>query len=137
MFHAWIEIDKVANFDAEHTGLFRARRSFVESDARFIFANFEDTDMLYGHRNDTPGFAKCLEEFDQDVLKPLIAKLRADDLFILTADHGNDPTDVSTDHTREYIPCSIVGGTQTGNLGDIDGFSYCGKTVADHLGIEN
>ena len=109
----------------------------LESDARFIFANFEDTDMLYGHRNDAPGFAKCLEEFDRDVLKPLLDKLREDDLFILTADHGNDPTDVSTDHTREYIPCSIVQkGTGTKSLGDIDGFDYCGNIVAKHLGID-
>lgn len=109
----------------------------LESDARFIFANFEDTDMLYGHRNDAPGFAKCLEEFDRDVLKPLLEKLKEDDIFILSADHGNDPTDVSTDHTREYVPCAVVGGSSKGNLGDIDGFGYCGKLVAEHLGIVN
>jgi len=108
----------------------------LESDARFIFANFEDFDMLYGHRNDAPGFAKCLEAFDRDVLAPLLSKLRADDLLILTADHGNDPTDVSTDHTREYVPFAAVqAGERTENLGDLDGFAVCGEWVARHLEI--
>ncbi|MCU0316110.1 MAG: alkaline phosphatase family protein, partial [Fimbriimonadaceae bacterium] len=104
---------------------------------RFIFANFEDFDMLYGHRSDPQGFAKCLEEFDL-VLAKLIDSLRADDLLILTADHGNDPTDDSTDHTREYVPVALVNhGTKGGNLGDVDGFSSVGTTVATWLGLES
>ncbi|MBI5705633.1 MAG: phosphopentomutase [Armatimonadetes bacterium] len=109
----------------------------LETDARFIFANFEDTDMRYGHRNDPQGFARCLEEFDREVLGPLIGKLTPDDLLILTADHGNDPTDASTDHTREYVPGVAVGATAPGEnpLGDIEGFATIGRTVAAHLGI--
>src|SRR5690606_26435833 len=79
----------------------------LDSDARFTFANFEDFDMLYGHRNDVEGFARCLEEFDP-VLDRVIRSLRPDDLLIVTADHGNDPTTPSTDHSREYVPVSLV-----------------------------
>ncbi len=75
----------------------------LESDARLIFANFEDFDMLYGHRSDPEGFGRCLEEFD-GMLGRIRASLREDDLLLVTADHGNDPTDASTDHTREYVP---------------------------------
>ncbi len=107
----------------------------LASDARFVFANFEDFDMLYGHRNDPAGFARCLEEFDS-LLGGLIARLGPDDLLVLTADHGNDPTDASTDHSREYVPLATVGGgTVTVPLGDLDGLSVVGRTVAEHLGL--
>ncbi len=122
--------------NAEHAGMLWEA---LASDARFIFANFEDTDMLYGHRNDPKGFARCLEEFDREVLGPLLGKLRLADLLILTADHGNDPTDASTDHSREYVPMSVVqrvgeGGKPTPfprSLGDVAGFSEVGRLVAD------
>ncbi|MHB8635149.1 MAG: phosphopentomutase [Fimbriimonadaceae bacterium] len=111
-----------------------ALRAALQSDARFIFANFEDFDMLYGHRNDPAGFAMALEEFDA-VLGETLAVLRADDLLILTADHGNDPTTASTDHSREFVPVCIVG-DRTGPLGDVDGLASIGRTVAGHLGVE-
>jgi phosphopentomutase len=105
----------------------------MSSDARFVFANFEDFDMKYGHRNDPAGFAKCLEEFDREFAK-LLGALRASDLLIVTADHGNDPTDASTDHSREYVPACVVGyGAR--RLGDVDGFASVGVSVAEHLGI--
>lgn len=108
----------------------------MQSDARFIFANFEDFDMLYGHRNDASGFAKCFEEFDP-ILGRLISSMKPEDLLILTADHGNDPTDASTDHSREYVPVALVGSTASGKvLGDIAGMTAVGKTVADHLDVE-
>jgi len=75
----------------------------LQSDCEFIFANFEDFDMLYGHRNDPAGFARALTEFDA-MLRELLSRLRSSDLLILTADHGNDPTTPSTDHSREYLP---------------------------------
>lgn len=107
----------------------------LESDDRFIFANFEDTDMRYGHRNDPAGFAKCLEEFDL-FLGNLMARLSVEDLLVLTADHGNDPTDESTDHTREYIPVSVIrSDSDEGGLGDLDGFAEIGNAVAAHLGL--
>ena len=86
--------------NAEHyAALLRA----LQSDCEFIFANFEDFDMLYGHRNDPAGFARALTEFDT-MLQELLNRLRPTDLLILTADHGNDPTTPSTDHSREYLP---------------------------------
>lgn len=105
------------------------------SEARFIFANFEDFDMLYGHRNDPEGFARCLEEFDAG-LSGVVSRLRESDLLILTADHGNDPTTPSTDHSREYVPVCVwhlglAGGFE---LGDLDGFWCVGATVAKGLG---
>lgn len=74
-----------------------------EHEKGFIFVNFEDFDMLYGHRNDAPGFAACLEEFDGFVAE-LMSVMRETDLLLITADHGNDPTTPSTDHAREYAP---------------------------------
>ena len=108
----------------------------LKSDARFIFANFEDFDMVYGHRNDYVGFAGCLERFDV-FLGALMEKLKPDDLLILTADHGNDPTDTSTDHTREFVPfCAIQSESGPKNLGDQDGMYHVGLAVAEHLGID-
>jgi phosphopentomutase len=119
--------------NAQHAeALWRA----LDSDARFIFANFEDFDMLFGHRNDPLGFAQCLEAFD-GVLAVLERRLGPEDLLILTADHGNDPTTPSTDHSREYVPVALVGsGVSPGTLGDVDGMSAVGATVAAWLGID-
>jgi phosphopentomutase len=118
--------------NAEHAEeLWRA----LNLDARFLFANFEDFDMLYGHRNDPEGFARALEEFDP-VLERLLGEMRPDDLLIVTSDHGNDPTDPSTDHTREYVPVSVVRpGSGAQALGDVEGLTAVGATVADHLGV--
>ena len=77
-------------------------REALSSDARFIFANFEDTEMLFGHRNDPQGFAACLERFDL-MLGEILEMLKEDDLIIITADHGNDPTSTSTDHSQAKL----------------------------------
>lgn len=106
----------------------------MESDARFIFANFEDTDMLFGHRNDPVGFRHCLEQFD-GFLAEIESRMTPNDVLIVTADHGNDPCDVSTDHTREYCPIIIIGGTEVGNMGDVDGLAEVGRLVRAHLGV--
>lgn len=116
--------------NAEHAG---ALRSAMASDARFIFANFEDFDMLYGHRNNPDGFATALAAFDA-VLAEVLGAVTPEDLIILTADHGNDPTTASTDHSREYVPVCVVG-AGVGPLGDVDGMASIGRTVAEHLGI--
>ncbi len=108
----------------------------LEEDARFIWANFEDFDMKYGHRSDPLGFSECLEEFDT-YLSKLLTHLTSDDLLILTADHGNDPTDDSTDHNREYAPVVLWSpGMQAKALGDHDGYDAVGATVAAWLGVE-
>ena len=108
----------------------------LDEDARFVWANFEDFDMRYGHRSDPAGFSRCLEEFDA-YLEGFLPRLREDDLLILTADHGNDPTDASTDHTREYAPVVVWSpGAAARPLGDVDGFDACGATVAAWLGVD-
>ncbi len=117
--------------NVEHAAMLKEA---MASDAKFIFANFEDFDMLYGHRNDPIGFGKCLGEFDL-ILADVLKGLRPDDVLILTADHGNDPTDASTDHSREFVPWVVVQGTETGNLGDRDGMQHIGEAVARHLGV--
>jgi len=111
-------------------------REALASDARFIFCNFEDFDMLFGHRNDPQGFAKCLESFDE-ILRSILEDLGDEDLLILTADHGNDPTSKSTDHSREYVPFVTLrrGGTQAVAIEDQQGLWQVGKAVAGHLGL--
>jgi phosphopentomutase len=107
----------------------------MNSDARFIFANFEDFDMLFGHRNDPKGFASALEGFDL-VLGALVPKLRSEDILILTADHGNDPTTPSTDHSREFVPACVLGQALTPlEFGDVEGMTAVGATVAAWLGV--
>jgi len=118
--------------NAEHA---HALLEALESDARFIFANFEDFDMRYGHRNDPAGFAGALMDFDR-FLGHLLGRLGPDDLLILTADHGNDPTSASTDHSREYVPACVIGvGLTPGTWGDQNGMWAIGGTVAVHLGV--
>ena len=103
-----------------------------------LFTNLVDTDMLYGHRNDPEGFAKALEEFDRRLIE-IIRLLKEDDLLIITADHGCDPCDVSTDHTREYVPLMVWGlGVNEGvNLGVRKTFADVAKTTLEALGVPN
>ena len=109
----------------------------LKSDAKFIWANFEDFDMLYGHRNDAPGFAKALTVFD-GYLATTMARLRDGDLLLLTADHGNDPTTPSTDHSREYVPlCAYYSGIKPRALGDLVGMWQVGETVLGALDGRN
>ncbi|WP_299969008.1 phosphopentomutase [uncultured Roseobacter sp.] len=101
-------------------------------DGSLVFANFVEFDSLYGHRRDVSGYARALEWFDTQI-GALLPKLREDDMLLLTADHGNDPTWVGTDHTRERVPVLIAGpGRET--LGHI-GFSDVATIVARHLGV--
>jgi phosphopentomutase len=102
----------------------------------FLMANLVDFDMLFGHRQDAKGFARALEEFDAAL--PEIQNILADgDLLMLTADHGNDPTDQSTDHSREYVPmlCFSKTGKRNVNIGTRNSFADAGKTVAEFFGV--
>lgn len=99
-----------------------------------IWANLVDFDMLYGHRNDVPGYAAALMEFDA-ALPKILAKLCPGDLLIITADHGNDPTTPSTDHSREYVPILLYGAAAV-DLGICPSFADVGQTVAEYLGVE-
>ena len=102
----------------------------------FIFTNLVDFDTLYGHRNDVPGYAHNLEAFDVR-LGELLSHLRADDLLIVTADHGNDPATPSTDHSREYVPLLVTGAAvRSGvDLGTRRTFADVGQTLADLFGV--
>jgi phosphopentomutase len=102
----------------------------------FIMANLVDFDMLFGHRQDPKGMGRALEEFDA-LLPALLGALADGDLLLLTADHGNDPTDKSTDHSREFVPllCSIKGGRRGVNLGVRSTFADSARTVADYFSL--
>ena len=100
------------------------------------FTNLVDFDMLYGHRNDVEGYASALSEFDL-CIPEIIEKLRDDDIYIITADHGCDPGDISTDHTREYVPIIVLGKNLIGtNVGTVECFSSIAKTVSDLFNLE-
>ena len=102
----------------------------------FCFINLVDFDMLYGHRQDIDGYAGALTEFDR-AIPDMLAKLDEDDCLIITADHGCDPGDESTDHTRECIPMIMYRkGAAAGNLGTLDNFGNVGKAVLELLGIQ-
>ena len=102
-----------------------------------IFSNLVDFDMLFGHRRDTEGFAKALEHFDSR-LPEIEQAMRADDLIIITADHGNDPTFPGSDHTREYAPLLVYGkSAQRGvNLGSRSSLADIGQTIANNFGLQ-
>lgn len=110
-------------------GIDAALRAMAEDFTGLCFVNLVDFDMLYGHRNDVDGYAAALTYFDSR-LPELLAALRADDVLMITADHGCDPGTPSTDHSREYIPFLAVGaGIAPGNLGTLHGFDRIGRAV--------
>ncbi len=116
-------------------GMAKTLQAMDEQAGGLIFVNLVDFDMLYGHRNDVEGYARALEEVDA-WLPALEAKLGANDLVILTADHGCDPTTPSTDHSREYVPVLAYGPQARGgvNLGVRGSLSDIGQTVAENFG---
>jgi phosphopentomutase len=107
-------------------------------DNSFVFVNLIDTDQIYGHRQDPIGFAKALEEIDR-ALPAMVQKLGEEDYLAILGDHGNDPTDDSTDHTREFVPLFVVSGDHsTGvDLGVRDTFADISASVLDYFGIDN
>lgn len=107
----------------------------MAADGALIFTNFVDFDQDFGHRRDVPGYANALEEFDKR-LPELIHKMADDDLLILTADHGNDPTWTGTDHTREQVPIMCFSpAIQPGSLGLRHTFADVGESLAHWLGL--
>ena len=108
----------------------------VDTPSGLIFANLVDFDTEYGHRNDVAGYAANLERFDAR-LAELLPALEPSDLLVITADHGNDPTTPSTDHSREYVPLLVHGaGVRAGTgLGTRSTFADLGQTLADALGV--
>lgn len=122
----------VSNEDGMNITIDIAKRDFNG----LCFVNLVDFDALYGHRRDVLGYKKALEEFDLK-LKELINVLRCDDLLIITADHGNDPTWRGTDHTREYVPLLVYGKNyKCVNLGTRNTFADVGATISKFFNVE-
>ena len=117
-------------------GIERTIEAIKTAEEDLIFTNLVDFDMLYGHRNNIQGYAKALEEFDNK-LPEIIENLREDDILILTADHGNDPSTPSTDHSREYIPILVYGKKLKNNvdLGVRDTYADISATVLDIMNL--
>jgi phosphopentomutase len=111
-------------------------KALNDSTHGLIFSNLVDFDMLYGHRRDTEGYAKALEHFDLR-LPEIESAMRKDDVMMITADHGNDPTFRGSDHTREYAPLLVYGkDAQPGiNLGTRDSLADIGQTIAQNFGL--
>lgn len=122
-----LNLDKIAYDDYKNT------QSEDLKDTALIFTNLVDTDMLYGHRNDAAGYGKAIEEID-DYLSRILPELNEDDLLVITADHGCDPTVSGTDHTREMVPLLVYSPKIDGkNLGTITGFDYIAKIIKDWI----
>jgi phosphopentomutase len=102
----------------------------------FVFANLVDFDTQYGHRNDVAGYSANLERFDAR-LENLLPRLRDDDLLVITADHGNDPTTPGTDHSREHVPLLVTGSSvrRGTDLGTRATFADLGQTIAENFGV--
>jgi phosphopentomutase len=119
----------------EH-GMDEVFRAVERIDSGLIFANLVDFDTVYGHRNDVAGYAENLERFDRR-LAELLPRLRPSDMLIVTADHGNDPTTPSTDHSREHVPVFVTGErVRSGvDLGARKTFADLGQTIAEVFGV--
>ena len=128
------------NIASEHTPTNRdayrlIERALERTEAGFIFVNVIEFDQTWGHRNDVPGFHEGLRELDAWIPR-LAARLTGDDLIILTADHGNDPTTPSTDHSREAVPVLALGPRVRGAaLGERRTLADLGATVAEYFGV--
>mgnify|MGYP001480531691 CR=1 FL=1 len=106
------------------------------SDRTLVFTNFVDFDSHYGHRRDVIGYGQALEYFDRR-LPELLSRLQEDDLLLITADHGCDPTWKGTDHTREYVPVLALGaGLKSGSIGKRETFADMGQTISDYFNLE-
>src|ERR671929_486926 len=112
-------------------------KALKDSSRGLIFSNLVDFDMLYGHRRDTEGYAKALEHFDAR-LPEIESAMRDDDVMMITADHGNDPTFRGSDHTREYAPLLVYGkDARPGiNLGTRDSLADIGQTIAQNFALK-
>ncbi|MFC4767250.1 phosphopentomutase [Effusibacillus consociatus] len=127
----------------EHTednmdGVDKTLAFMKEVKSGLIFTNLVDFDAKYGHRNDPQGFAKAIEQFDGR-LPEILSAMREDDLLVLTADHGCDPTTPGTDHSREFVPILLYySGLQTAvDIGIRDTFADLGATIAENFGVPN
>jgi len=121
---------------SDEAGMDAVASALRDEEAGLVFANLVDFDTQYGHRNDVAGYARNLERFD-DRLSFVLPRLRKTDMLVITADHGNDPTTPSTDHSREHVPLLVAGpSVATGvDLGTRATFADLGQTIADNFRI--
>jgi phosphopentomutase len=121
---------------SDDEGMDRVEEAMRDVPRGLIWANLVDFDALYGHRNNVDGYARNLERFDAR-LADLLPLLRRTDLLVITADHGNDPTTPSTDHSREYVPLLAVGALVSAgvSLGTRETFADLGQTMAENFGV--
>ena len=103
-----------------------------------IFTNLVDFDSKYGHRRNPEGYGVAIEEFDR-YLPEIIKNMKSEDILILTADHGNDPTFKGFNHTREYVPLLVIGDLikENNKLGTLNTFADISATICDYLDVEN
>ncbi len=130
-------INRAIHTNGNADGIEKTIDAIKNAEEDMIFTNLVDFDMLYGHRNNIEGYAKALEEFDKK-LPEIMSALRDDDILILTADHGNDPSTPSTDHSREYIPIIAYGRNLKSNvnIGTRDTFADISATILDIFDME-
>ncbi len=129
-------IGRAIHTASDEEGMDQVEKEMQATPRGLIFTNLVDFDTQYGHRNDTAGYAANLERFDARLAKILPA-LRDDDLLVVTADHGNDPTTASTDHAREYVPLLVADAhVRPGvDLGTRRTFADLGQTLAELFGV--
>lgn len=133
---AWRGVCESPHVTDNMDAITRLIERMASDDPGFVFANLVDFDMVWGHRNDAAGYARGLEAVDARIPE-LLDAMREGDMLVITADHGCDPTTVSTDHSREYTPLLVkVKGVDRGvDLGTRETFSDIGETVLDFYGI--
>ena len=128
-------ITRAVHTASDDEGMDELMRQLPEISEGLIFTNLVDFDAQYGHRNDVKGYARNLERFDAR-LAELLPRLGDGDLLIITADHGNDPTTASTDHSREYVPLLVTGrGVRPIDLGTRQTFADLGQTLAEAFSV--
>jgi phosphopentomutase len=129
-------ISRAVSTTTDNDGIDRIVEAIRDEQQGLIFANLVDFDTQYGHRNDVAGYAANLEQFDQR-LGLILDGLDAEDLLIITGDHGNDPSTPSTDHSREYVPILLAGGrVRSGHdIGTRATFADLGQTLAYNFGV--
>jgi phosphopentomutase len=129
-------VTSAVHTSSDQHGMDEVERAMGRTPRGLIFTNLVDSDTVYGHRNDPPGYASNLERFDAR-LAALMPRLRERDMLVVTADHGNDPTTPSTDHSREHVPLFVCGtGVRAGvDLGVRQTFADLGQTIADLFGV--
>ena len=123
--------------EGDQNGIDYLLQEVEEGDSSFTFVNLVDLDMLYGHREDPDGYYKGLQIIDKGMSR-VIEKLKDNDLLILTGDHGTDPTDGKTDHSREYVPFVAYRNNCVANyIGDVESFSNIASTVSEFFNLKN